>query len=74
MECPICGKDCEGEFEVIEVRSTPMEDMADYLFEGLIEKGYVVNYDNINMILEMINDYMMQNGDVYTDDDEEECS
>jgi hypothetical protein len=70
MECPICGKECEGEFEIIEVRSTPMEDIADYLFRRLIDNGYAVNYDNINMILDMINEYMLENGDVYSDDEE----
>jgi len=73
MECPICGKECDGEFEIIEVYSTPTEDMADYLFDKLIEKGYAISYDNINMILDLIHNYMIENGE-RVDDDEEECS
>jgi hypothetical protein len=69
MECPICGKDCEGNFEIVEVYSAPMEDMADYLFDRLIEKGYAVSYDNINMILDLIHNYMVENGDVYDDEE-----
>jgi hypothetical protein len=70
MECPICGNECDGNFEIVEVYSAPAEHMADYLFSKLIEKGYAANYDDVNMILDLINQYMIENGDVCSDDEE----
>jgi hypothetical protein len=69
MECPICGNDCEN--LVITEYETPFEDIANHLFNRLIEKGYAVNYDNINMILEIIHEYMIQYGECFYGDDEE---
>lgn len=74
MECPICGKDCEDlKIEFVEVYSAPMEDMADYLFNELVKRGYAANFDDVNMILDLVHNYMIENGDAYNDD-EEECS
>lgn len=68
MECPICGSE-NDKIEFIEVYTTPMEDIADYLFKSLLEKGHVVSYDNINLILDLIDVYMRENG-AFIDDGE----
>ena len=70
MECPICGKECEDEFVIFEVYTTPAEDIADYLFDALMKKGYAVSYDNINTILDLIDEYMKKNGELFGDDKE----
>jgi hypothetical protein len=68
MECPICGKECD-QITVLEIYTTPAEDIADYLFKTLIDKGYAVSYDHLNLILDLIDQYMRENG-AFLDDEE----
>jgi hypothetical protein len=72
MECPICGKECEDfNIEIVTTVSSAVnfDDLANHLFSSLIDRGYVVNYDDINMILEIIDEYMIIGGE--EDNDEE---
>jgi formylmethanofuran dehydrogenase subunit B len=57
MECPVCGKECED--MTIISHEAEFVDVADHVFRTLIERGYAVSYDNINMILDIIHDFMM---------------
>jgi hypothetical protein len=69
MECPICGSDCENLNVEIVMHEADFDDVAEYVFKKLIDKGYVVNYDDINMILDIVQEYMV-NEDVINDDEE----
>jgi hypothetical protein len=60
MECPICGKECEQvDFEII-IHEADFDDVAEYVFKRLVEKGYAINFDDINMILDIVQEYMME--------------
>jgi hypothetical protein len=67
MECPVCGSECE---EIKYIKSAVnFEELADHIFSSLLDKGYAVAYDDINMILDIIDEYMLVNGEC--DDDSE---
>jgi hypothetical protein len=69
MECPICGKECEQlDYEVV-VHEADFDDITDYVFKRLVEKGYAVNFDDIIMVLDIVQDYMLESG--ISGDDEE---
>jgi hypothetical protein len=68
MECPVCGKDCE-DLTLIKYEAD-FEDLADHVFKTLVEKGYAASYDNINMLLEIIYNYMTEFGENDIDEDE----
>ncbi|CAB4143885.1 hypothetical protein UFOVP453_7 [uncultured Caudovirales phage] len=73
MECPICGSQCEEiHVTVVEYpnKAVNFEDLANYLFTTLIDKGYAVNYDDINMILDIIDEYMIIGGEEENDETE----
>ncbi|CAB4142376.1 hypothetical protein UFOVP451_13 [uncultured Caudovirales phage] len=68
MDCPICGKECDQIDIEIVIHEADFDDVAEYVFKRLVEKGYAINFDDINMILDIVQEYMMEYGE--NDNDE----
>ena len=57
MECPVCGKTSELEIVTIHLDG---DDLADFIFESLILKGYAPKMKEINTILDILDDYIIK--------------
>lgn len=60
MECPICGKECEGmtftEYEA------DFNQVAEFVYKELIERGYAPIYDDVVTFLDIVHIYMTELG------------
>ena len=57
MECPVCGKQTEMSIMTVQVDG---DDLVDYIFEKLVEKGFAPTPKEINTILDIVDEYMMR--------------
>jgi formate dehydrogenase maturation protein FdhE len=60
-KCPVCGSHCEDiDLDFIKVVEIDADDLADFVFDELVSKGYAPKMKEINTILTLVDEYMVK--------------